>query len=557
MEERENSQKPLQEDRPAETAAVPAKKSGKKTVLLATGIALAVLVLAAVVCIVGHSSKKILSGTEMLGVDMSGLTLEEAQERWREQGASACGRTQIELLVDGTAEWQVSLSALGTSVRAEDAAEAAWSSSHSGRFFTDGWRLVRSWFEKTDVLPPLTVDDETLRSVTGQIAEQLSYAAVDASYRLEDGKTDGFYITKAADGRTIDGERLHTDLLDQMCRGDLSPIVCSYTRIEAVPLDLDAVNAAIGGEKVEAGCDKTNGGLIQSRPGVSFDLEQAKAMVEAAEPGQELEIPAEITYPKVTTEELQKVLFRNVLGTCTTSVGGTAARRCNVRLSAAAIDDCILNPGEEFNYNAVVGKRTTARGYQAAPAYVGGKTVDEVGGGICQTSSTLYYAALLSNLQIVVRSAHQFAPSYITFGCDATVSWGGPDFIFRNNTDYPIKIVTYYSGENLTVKIYGTKTDDTYVRMMSKTLSSTDWKTIYQETDELAPGEQRVEQYPYTGYYVKTWRNVYSGDGTLLSSNVEDVSDYDSRNKIVLVGKAAPEPEPTPDPAPDTSPAGD
>lgn len=93
--------------------------------------------------------------------------------------------------------------------------------------------------------------------------------------------------------------------------------------------------------------------------------------------------------------------------------------------------------------------------------------------------------------------------------------------------------------------------------MVSKTLSSTDWKTVYQETDELAGGVQRVEQYPYTGYYVKTWRNVYSANGTLLSSTFEAVSDYKSRDKIVLVGKAAPAPDPEPTPDPHAHPGSD
>ena len=201
-----------------------------------------------------------------------------------------------------------------------------------------------------------------------------------------------------------------------------------------------------------------------------------------------------------------------------------------------------------------VGEANEEAGFQAAHAIINGEYDDAIGGGICQTSSTLYYAALLSNLEIVKRDCHRYAPSYITFGCDATVSWGGPDFIFRNNTNYPIKIVTSYYNNNLTVKIYGTNVDGTYVRMVSKTLSSTDWKTVYQETDELAGGVQRVEQYPYTGYYVKTWRNVYSANGTLLSSTFEAVSDYKSRDKIVLVGKAAPAPDPTPEPNPDPAP---
>ena len=539
---------------PSQEALQKQKKKGR-AVWLGLAVAAAVVVLAAVgVCAAAHGSQRIFSGTEVLGVELGGLTRDQAQERWLERGAQACADTKIDLTVDGGSVQQVTLAELGVSVRAEDAAAAAWDSSHSGNFFRDGWHLVRRWVEKTSAAPRLTVDEAALTAEADTLAAALSYETVDGSYRLEDGKTDGFYVTKPLDGRTVDGAALTADLAAALGEGIPESVACRYEMSPAAPLDLDAVNEAIGGDKVEAGYNKVSGGLITSRPGVAFDVESAKALVDAAEPGSELEIPAAITYPTVTTEQLEKVLFRDVLGSYTTSVGGSSERRGNVKLSAAACSGYILNPGDEFNYNAVVGQRTAARGYKAAPAYVGGKTVDEIGGGICQTSSTLYYAALLSNLEIVKRDCHRYAPSYITFGCDATVSWGGPDFIFRNNTNYPIKIVTSYYNNNLTVKIYGTNVDGTYVRMVSKTLSSTDWKTVYQETDELAGGVQRVEQYPYTGYYVKTWRNVYSANGTLLSSTFEAVSDYKSRDKIVLVGKAAPAPDPTPEPNPDPAP---
>lgn len=550
MEEREN-QKPSQQ-------IMQKQKTKGRAVWLGLAIAAAVVVLAAAgICVAAHSSQRIFSGTEVLGVELGGLTREQAQTRWLEQGADACARTQLDLTVDGESAQQTSLTALGVSVRAEDAAEAAWSSCHSGSFFRDGWHLVRSWAEKTNAVPRLTVDGTALAAAADELAAQMSYETVDGSYRLEDGKTDGFYVTKPLDGRTVDGAQLAADLTAALGERLPESVACRYETFPAAPLDLDAVNEAIGGDKVEAGYDKSSGGLIASRPGVTFDMESAKVLLEEAEPGSELEIPATVTFPTVTTEQLQKVLFRDVLGSYTTSVGGTSERRGNVKLSAAACSGVVLNPGDEFNYNAVVGQRTTARGYKAAPAYVGGKTVDEVGGGICQTSSTLYYAVLLSNLEIVRRDCHRYAPSYITFGCDATVSWGGPEFIFRNNTNYPIKVVTSYSNNNLTVRIYGTNIDGTYVRMVSKTLSSTDWKTVYQETDELPSGVQRVEQYPYTGYYVKTWRNVYAANGTLLSSNLEAVSDYKSRDKIVLVGKAAPAPDPTPEPTPDPAPTPD
>ena len=166
--------------------------------------------------------------------------------------------------------------------------------------------------------------------------------------------------------------------------------------------------------------------------------------------------------------------------------------------------------------------------------------MDEIGGGICQTSSTLYLACLRSNLEITERYAHRYVPAYITAGMDATVSWGGPDYKFTNNSLYPIKIVTYWNDNNVTVEILGTKVDDSYVEMVSETVDVIPWETVYEETDELAPGEKQEIQTPYTGYVVQTWRNVYAGDGSLLSSTFEATSNYESRDQIIRIGKAKP-----------------
>ena len=92
------------------------------------------------------------------------------------------------------------------------------------------------------------------------------------------------------------------------------------------------------------------------------------------------------------------------------------------------------------------------------------------------------------------------------------------------------------------------------MKITSKTVSTTPWKTIYKEVDNLAPGVERVTQYPITGFTVQTWRNVYDGNGNLISSNFEAESNYDSRDKIVEVGKQKPQPEPTPDPTPEPAP---
>ena len=233
--------------------------------------------------------------------------------------------------------------------------------------------------------------------------------------------------------------------------------------------------------------------------------------------------------------QLEAVLFRDVLGEYTTNVSGTAARKSNVQLSAASINNHVMNTGDVFSYNGVVGQRTAANGYQAAPAYVKGETVDEIGGGICQTSSTLYLACLRGNLEITERYAHRYIPAYVPAGMDATVSWGGPDYKFTNNTDYPIKIVTTYANNKLTVKILGTNVDGSYGRMTNEQLSTTAWETVYQEGETVAPGTQTVKTTAYTGSKWRTYHHIYDANGKLIDSHYEATSDYKARNKVILV----------------------
>jgi len=118
---------------------------------------------------------------------------------------------------------------------------------------------------------------------------------------------------------------------------------------------------------------------------------------------------------------------------------------------------------------------------------------------------------------------------------DATVSWGGPDYKFTNNTDYPIRIETTYENHYLTVRLLGTNVDGGYAKMNYEYLGKTDWETIYQEDETVAPGTQVVKTEPYTGHKVKTYQTVYAKDGTVLDRHYEATSDYKVRNKVILV----------------------
>lgn len=540
-------QKPLQKEKRTRSAG--------RIAGMAAGIAVGVLAAAYLaVCIAAAAGKTTLRRTQVLGVDVGGLTAQEVQDKWRRDGANACSGEIIHLTLGEETIGQVSLSELGVSVTPQEAAQAAWNAAHGGNFFVNGYHLIRSWFGETQAAVQWDLDAAQMSRRAESLSQELSRDPVDGAYRMEEGKGDGFYVTKPADGRTIDQDKLARALHQAVATQCLDPIECVSTVTQGKALDLAAVEQEIGGQGKNASYDRATGQVVEGRVGVTFDVAAAEKLVEQAQPGQELVIPAQITYPTVTKAELEKVLFRDVLGQYTSYVSGTSDRIFNVRKAAGNISGSVVNSGENFSYNNAVGPTTKEAGFKIGTAYVGGKAVPSYGGGVCQVSSTLYYSALLANLKIVSRACHMYAQDYVPSGCDATVFWPYLDFVLQNDTDYPIKIVTYWYNNNVTVKIFGTKTDSSFVKITSKTVSTTPWKTIYKEVDNLAPGAERVTQYPITGFTVQTWRNVYDGNGNLISSNFEAESSYDSRDKIVEVGKQKPQPEPTPDPTPEPAP---
>ena len=528
-------------------AAVPEKTpmpGGKKAALI-IGIVLGVLVLAYLAaCVVTQTvyGSTALPHTDVLGLDVSRLTDQQIEALWTEKGPQLLQDTAVSLTEDGAAIGDVSLETLGVTVTPQAAAIAAGASqryeSWGGgalAWLRGGWAYIHSWFAQTSAVPQLTVDAAALDTACDGLAASLNCTVVDGGYRLEKG--EGLYITKPADGRMLDAQKLEGDLTAMLQSGALTPVACTYQEKKAQTVDVQMLHDQLAGEKAEAVCDKTTGEPTESRVGVAFDVSAVQAQLDAAAPGAEFLADAQVEFPTVSTEELQACMFRDVLGTFTTKCAGPWGRHQNIKLASAAINGKIYNPGEEFWYNSTVGQRTAARGYQEAGVYEAGRTTTGIGGGICQVSSTLYYAVLLSDLDIVLRYCHMFNPGYMPIGCDATVSWGGPDFAFRNSRDYPIKIVTSYNDDTneLTCTIMGTKVDDHYVVMTNAVLASYDYQTVYQESPDVAPGEEVIDQYGHTGYHVRTWRNIYDGDGNLLSSRVEADSHYDVGNKIILV----------------------
>jgi vancomycin resistance protein YoaR len=166
-----------------------------------------------------------------------------------------------------------------------------------------------------------------------------------------------------------------------------------------------------------------------------------------------LQLPIYVTEPTVTSEQLEGIDEYEVASFRTYFDSSVEGRTKNIQISADAINQYVLGPGDQFSFNKVVGERTKERGYEEALEIVNKEFVLGIGGGICQTASTLFNAIEAAGLDIVHRYTHSREVGYVPAGRDATVSWGGPDFVFQNSLEQPVMIRTEVNQGELVVKV--------------------------------------------------------------------------------------------------------
>lgn len=404
-----------------------------------------------------------------------------------------------------------------------------------------------------------------IRELIEDLTRELYIAPVDYTYEFNEAE-EHLAVWFGHDGRKIISDGLAEEIHVALATG--TPEVSVST--ESIPsAELNGyILAGVAYVEPQVSAPREDGTLSPTKYGYGIDPEDAQTIMDAYTPGEEPCIIPIIYYePDIT--EAEPYLFQDLLATCVSKMDGVENRSHNVRRAADFCNEYVLLPTDVFSYIGAIGDPSVANGYATSTGYYQGQTVEMEGGGVCQVSSSIYYCTVYANLEIVHRAAHAFVPGYVPNGLDATMYFPTLDFKFRNNTDYPIKIVTSYTEGawgQLTVSIYGTKADDTYVKTEINQLSTTPWETKYRPNEEIPVGTTKVAVTPYTGYTVEVWRLVYAGDGTLLSRTYENFSRYAKRDKVIefnpadaaslgLYPDGTPIPVPTdPDPVPGFDP---
>ncbi len=434
------------------------------------------------------------------------------------------------------------------SVDSEQSAANAFAVGRTGNPFVRMWNVIKAAAGQNEAQIAATVDEDGLTGTLEDIASKALTEPVEPTWEIG---TDTMTIYAGKPGVNFDADAVEQVLDEKIRLMDFEPYEVSVELSETPQIDIDKIAEQVIGDPVSATVSKEDGKtIIPEKVGVQFDVEEARAIIGDGS-AESYEIPVTTTAAKVTAEKLEEVLFRDTLASCSTSLNeGNVPRTNNVRLASAAINGTILNPGEEFSYNNVVGERTTERGYQSAGAYSGNEIIDEVGGGVCQPSSTLYMAVLRADLEVTQRVNHSFTVAYTPLGEDATVSWGGPDFCFKNDTDYPIKILAEQSNGQLTMTIVGTKTSDKTVTTRTEVIETYTPQRIEKKDNSMMVGQSRVEVSGIPGYSTRTYKIITENGQT--TEELANTSNYIKRDEVVYVGTIQPKAE-TPSSEPDTS----
>ena len=419
----------------------------------------------------------------------------------------------------------------------------------AGSFFTRGGRFLSGLLSRNG--HPVALSLDHVPQEVDRAADECGDADTQTTWEITD---TAVIFTKGRTGRTVDVPQLMAALTERAGHLLNNDEPADYAPVEAVIAvappaepDFEMIRQGLFAEAADAYLDRESGEIVPSVTGKDLDVEAARTALAGAEEGKRCRVGLILDVPAVTTESLTESLFRDTLGSAATRVTGTADRKMNVRVAAAFLNDKIVFPGEEFSFNQACSPYSEANGYGKATAYVNGLSKDTVAGGICQASSTLYWASLKANLETLERTAHRYEPSYVKGGLDATVygdyeEEGSLDFCFKNSTEHPIKLEAYMDEKNyLYVNIYGTDTTGVHGEPYSTNrVVIQAYQTIYEPSDIIPQGTTQKDP-ERTGYHAVSWdtyQKLVDAEGNTISETKLYTTKYKLRNDIVLYNPA-------------------
>ncbi len=517
------------------------------------------------------------------GINLGGMTPEEATNALQLSVADPLTRKDLTVELPGTS---LTLAPADTKVQLDVAAlvESAYSYGRTGS--AREREALRAKAETTPyilpLLPYLELDKDHILAAAQAFCDSYSIEISQPSAVISGDRPS--YTPPDADGNPspandhvthqvltihtgtpqflLEAGDLYDAILDAYSLLELKVRYQAPNRIEPEALDLQALFDSYCIEPEDAQMDEKTYQITPEVVGYGFDVEAVQALIDQAGYGQELTISLDFLLPDIT-ERSFGVLFQDVLASFTStadSEGDTYNRDKNLELSCEAINGTVVKPGEVFDFNKILGPRTSEKGYLSAPDYTG-STTSSIGGGISQTASALHYCALLSGLQIDERHTHTYAVEYTPLGTDAAIRYGKQNLIFTNSSAEPIRILASAKGGQVTIQLLGTETRAYKPIVESDIIKTLDPETIYQSMskDNVYGYENgQVLQAGHTGYTIEVYYCRYDSEtNTLIGRDLLCEVKYDKCDELVVrIGTVETKPPETTAPTVPSDPSG-
>ena len=507
------------------------------------------LVLLAVVIFFGYGL--VLKGGDTIypnvfvaGINVGGMTSEEAVAAVADAVAASYSSATLDVqLPDRTLSFTPDQT--NVALDADEAIAEAMAYGRSGNPFSAvlNYFSCRSNERYIDLQTVLNLDTDYIRNRIDELAQEVETTLSPSKVDVNEA-AGTITVQVGYPDRQLDTEGLYEAVYNAFMNSDFTTLTWDYQETPCELVDLTPYYEQYCTEVQNAEYDEETHTISDEVPGYGFDLEAAQQQLATAEPGSTVVIQMEDIEPEVTKLDLSSEMFGTALHKVSTKYAVNSNRTNNLDLACKAINGTILNPGDIFSFNDVVGERTAAKGYLPATVFVsGGASESELGGGVCQVASSIYYCSLFLNLEQVHREPHMYVVDYVDYGMDATVYWGSIDYQFKNTLDYPIKIQANIDGGTVNITFWGPEELDFTVETDYKILETYPWTTV-EQVDETKPvGYRERTVSPYTGYKVVAYITVKDLDGNVLESR-EVYSTYRKRDQVYVVGPAEEVPDP-------------
>lgn len=486
------------------------------------------------------SKDTIYKGVTVNGVPVSGLTESSASEFLGKQFGEAFSSLNITIIAGGETK-TISYKDLDVVPDIALSAAEAYSVGHKGNIIDRLNDIIMASIKGIDISLSVSYDTGKLSDFIDTFYNQVCREVKEPDVFILAEKV---FIRSGQSGISFDKNAVRSEIERIISGLRNGEVTIETTVTKPSGLDVDEIYALLNREPSNAGFKLENGEVTVTPHVVGMSIEKNVLSDIIAELENEenvtKELPVVVTMPQITMETAKERLLADTLATYQTSFSTSDVnnrnRAENMKLAASKIDGTLLMPGEEFSFNGIVGPRTEAMGYKAAHSYVAGKVVDEIGGGICQVSTTLYGAVLKSDLEVVERRNHTFTVGYVPYGQDATVSYGTTDFRFRNSTSWPIKIHTGFKGNSIYFTLIGTnETPNKQVILSHKQIKQIPFETKYIDDPTLKEGETKVLQSGKDGFVVDSYK-IIKIDGQVVSQTKLHNSRYIPLTQEILRG---------------------